>query len=182
MDQLVNSILGRPSATARMSSNSENLLPSISNSSGSSVQWLLATSDIVTIITEITDKLYDQKEVATFIVEQLLQKIENWKRNLPQSMGAFESRVSTQTSPGSSSPNVPGGEIARVHISCLYYFAVTLVTRPFLMSSLTSRPLTGKMMTSDLATACLDAATYLSQTCAEALHNGVLQGNMCIMK
>ncbi|KAM5359830.1 hypothetical protein ACJZ2D_014172 [Fusarium nematophilum] len=144
VDKLVNSILGRPSATARIRTD---------------------------------DTLYDQKKITTPIVEQLLQDVERWKRELPESV---RNPIGVDgTSPGSSAAQ--NGAIGRAHISCFYYLAVMLVSRPFLISSLTARP-TNTTSHSQLAGACLDAAMYLAQTCIEALNAGLLQGNMCIMK
>jgi hypothetical protein len=129
----------------------------------------MAANKVSSIINDITDTLYDQKKVTIPIVEQFLQDIERWKRDLPAS-----SRIPADASG-------KHGSIAKVHVSCLYYLAVMLVSRPFLVSTLTAKPL-AKGAHSQLAAACLDAAMYLSQTCVETLNAGLLQGNMCIMK
>ncbi|RSL59918.1 hypothetical protein CEP54_007035 [Fusarium duplospermum] len=161
VDKLVNSILGRPSATAGIRSEKNNL------------------DDVAQPGDHITDCLVaaNKIKITTPIVEQLMQDIENWKRNLPDSI---RNTVCTeQASPGSLPPQ--HGAVARAHVSCFYYLAVMLVSRPFLISALTSRPPKGALP-SQLAAACLDAAMYLSQTCVEALNASLLQGNMCIMK
>ncbi|KAF4966698.1 hypothetical protein FSARC_5642 [Fusarium sarcochroum] len=177
LDKLVNSLLGRPSASAQIRSDSSNKLDDVAQPGDRITECLLAANKVATIINDITDTLYDQKKVTTPIVEQFLQDIERWKRELPASI-----RIPAYTddvSPGSLPTQQ--GTIAKVHVSCLYYLAVMLVSRPFLISTLTSKPL-GKGAHSQLAAACLDAAMYLSQTCVEALDGGLLQGNMCIMK
>ncbi|KAF4974589.1 hypothetical protein FZEAL_8516 [Fusarium zealandicum] len=177
VDKLVNSILGRPSATARIRTDGSNSLDDVAQSGDHVMDCLVAANKIVSIINDITDTLYDQKKITTPIVEQLLQDIERWKRELPESV----------KNPMSTAEAIPGplplqyGAIARAHISCFYYLAVMLVSRPFLISTLTSEPASGAS-NSQLAAACLDAAMYLSQTCIEALNAGLLQGNMCIMK
>ncbi|VUC35839.1 unnamed protein product [Clonostachys rosea] len=175
VDKIVNSILGRPSTTARIDSNSESLLQDVSEPLDDTIDWLVASNSIVTIINEAKDKIYDQKEITTPVIENLLQAIDRWKWSLPESVGGMSLT-------GDQQPGVrQSGVIAKVHISCLYYFAVTLVTRPILMSTLASQS-PNENVPSQLATACLDAAMYLSQTCLEALNAGLLQGNMCIMK
>ncbi|KAF4470452.1 nitrate assimilation regulatory nirA [Fusarium albosuccineum] len=177
VDKLVNSILGRPAATARIRSDGSNSLNDVAQPGDHIIDCLIAANKIVSIINDITDTLYDQKKITTPIVEQLLQDIERWKRELPESV---RNPICTeQASPGSLP--LQHGAIARAHVSCFYYLAVMLVSRPFLISSLTSQPTNGALH-SQLSAACLDAAMYLSQTCLEALNTGLLQGNMAIMK
>ncbi|EYB22057.1 hypothetical protein FG05_09064 [Fusarium graminearum] len=151
LDKLVNSLLGRPSASAQIRSDSK--LDDVGQPGDRITECLMAANKKVTIP----------------IVEQFLQDIERWKRDLPASV-----KIPTEASG-------QHGTIAKVHVSCLYYLAVMLVSRPFLISTLTAKPL-AKGAHSQLAAACLDAAMYLSQTCVEALDAGLLQGNMCIMK
>ncbi|KAF5256327.1 hypothetical protein FOXYS1_13201 [Fusarium oxysporum] len=175
LDKLVNSLLGRPSASAQIRSNSSSKLDDVAQKGDSITEHLMASNRVSTIINDITDTLYDQKKVTTAIVEQFLQDIERWKRELPASVKI----PSADPSPGTVTQQ--HGAIAKVYVSCLYYLAVMLVSRPFLVSALTSKG-PGKGAHTQLAAACLDAAMYLSQTCSEALNAGLLQGNMCIMK
>ncbi|KAF5024569.1 hypothetical protein F66182_3332 [Fusarium sp. NRRL 66182] len=171
LDKLVNSLLGRPSASAQIrSASSSQLEDHVAQPGDDITQCLIAANRVSSIINDITDTLYDQKRVTTSIVEQFLHDIERWKRQLPASVGIPAGDDALQQ-----------GTIAKVHVSCLYYLAVMLVSRPFLISTLTSKT-PGKGAHSQLAAACLDAAMYLSQTCIEALNAGLLQGNMCIIK
>lgn len=172
LDKLVNSLLGRPSASAQIRSDSSSKLDDVAQPGDRITECLMAANRVSSIINDITDTLYDQKKVTTPIVEQFLQDIERWKRDLP---------ASVRIPAGDASSSMQHGTIAKVHVSCLYYLAVMLVSRPFLVSTLTAKPL-NKGAHSQLAAACLDAAMYLSQTCVEALNAGLLQGNMCIMK
>jgi hypothetical protein len=135
---------------------------------------LVAAHGIASIINNITSKLYDRKEIAIPVVEMFLQDIESWKDGLPESLyrpSPQDSRIDQAYS----------GALGRIHVSCIYYFAVTLVTRPILIATLTTRPSQDFIHTRLTAT-CLDAAMYLAQTCADACGEGLLQGNMCIMK
>ncbi|GAD92158.1 hypothetical protein NECHADRAFT_45955 [Paecilomyces variotii No. 5] len=180
VDKVVNSLLGRPSSTIRISSDSVNSLVGIAqhgNHLDHITESLVAANNIASIINNITDTLYDQKKVTTSIVEQFLQDIEIWKQQLPKSM-RYPPRTEA-VNPGSLP--LQHGAIASMHVSCFYYFAVILVSRPFLMSTLTTSQSNG-VTNSQLAAACLDAAMYLSQTCMEGLRFGLLKGNMCIMK
>lgn len=181
MDKLVNSILGRPAATAGIDHDRKNVLRNLTTSDDHGSDCLNAAHNIVTIINHITHKIYDKKQMRIPIVEKFLQDIETWKQQLPESI---KSPSLTRRQPYSGQLSVRKGAVGAVHVSCLYYFAVTLVTRPILMSTLTAQPEGEPVHSphSHLAKACLDAAVYLSQTCVDALKTGLLQGNMCIMK
>ena len=174
---LVNSILGRPAATAGLTSDVDTILSDLEHSHTETDEMarLVASHQIVLIINGIVDGLYDKKDISTPVVESLLKEIEKWSQELPKCVKA-PAKAST----------VPGehmkGTIGSVHVSCLYYFAVTLVTRPILISTLTAPPASGALVHSQLASACLDAASFLVQACVDAKKANVLYGNMCIMK
>ncbi|KAK2595286.1 hypothetical protein QQS21_007001 [Conoideocrella luteorostrata] len=177
LDMLVNSILGRPAATAGLNSDVNTIIEDLSRTEKTDeLSRLIASHQIVSIINGIVDTLYDRKEISTPVVEGLLNEIETWSRNLPSCVQA----------PGKGS-QISGakytkGAIGSVHVSCLYYFAVTLVTRPILISTLTAPKTSGGIAQTQLASACLDAAVYLVQTCVDARKVNILYGNMCIMK
>ncbi|KAG8406511.1 hypothetical protein J3459_019226 [Metarhizium acridum] len=145
VDMLVNAILGRPAATAGLSSDVNTILEHVSQ-------------------TEQTD------EMACLIA--LAPDCVNYQCCL-------RSPAKGRALSGSSYTK---GAIGSVHVSCLYYFAVTLVTRPILISTLTAPPASGGLIQSQLASACLDAAVYLIQACMDARKVDILYGNMCIMK
>ncbi|KAH6609109.1 hypothetical protein Trco_002455 [Trichoderma cornu-damae] len=178
LDMLVCSILGRPPATAGLRSE---LDASIISSYGSSTARhrhgtasLFASYKILTIINESVDALYGKKVATTAVVEQFLSKIEDWSQGLPCFL----------RNPFTSKESSPSRKTATdsVHIACLYYFSITLVTRPVLISRLTSRPGAATPSSTSLASACLDAAVYLVQTCSDAHKTELLLGNMCILK
>lgn len=178
MDKLVNSILGRPAATAGVYSDLTSVFDAFNATPKSpAADAITAAHGIVCIINDITRKIYEKKEITVRVVEQFLEDIETWKRSLPATLST------TGTIDASGSPLSQGsrGSLGNVHVSCLYYFAVALVTRPILVSGLTTKAAFGTQP-AQLAGACLDAATFLSETCAEAYRSGLLQNNMCIMK
>ncbi|KAL4728764.1 hypothetical protein ACLX1H_003163 [Fusarium chlamydosporum] len=83
LDKLVNSLLGRPSASAQIRSDSK--LDDVTQPGDHITECLMAANKVSSIINDITDTLYDQKKVTIPIVEQFLQDIERWKRELPAS-------------------------------------------------------------------------------------------------
>ncbi|KAH6672650.1 putative fungal-specific transcription factor [Plectosphaerella plurivora] len=178
LDKLTNSILGRPSATAGVHSELDDVLDELSAaSSDRRTDCLIAAHNVVSIINDIITKLYDWKVFTVGAVEERLRDLETWKRQLPESLKAPPAGNGTEQQ---SRPMAPG-VVGNLHVSCLYYFAVTLATRPILMSALATRPSQGDSR-SNMAAACLDAAMYLVQICVEARDAGVLHGNMCILK
>jgi hypothetical protein len=178
LDMLVCSILGRPPATAGLRSELDTsiirLYESLDVRHGQSTESLFASYNILTIINESVDVLYGKKVASTAMAEQFLSKIEDWSQKLPSFL----------RNPLTSKKSSPCRKAATdsIHIACLYYFAITLVTRPLLISRLTSSPEAVTPSSSPLASACLDAAVYLVQTCSDAHKTGLLLGNMCIMK
>lgn len=178
LDMLVSSILGRPPATAGLRSELEgclgDLCKGLTTPRDQSATCLLASYRVLVIIHEGVDMVYGKKVASTALIEQILNRIEEWSDSLPD----FIRR------PPSSSPIITPqrATTSSIYISCLYYFAVTLVTRPVLISTLTSPSIAATPPASSLASACLDAAVYLVQTCADARRAGLLLGNMCIMK
>ncbi|KAF4922378.1 putative transcriptional regulatory protein [Colletotrichum viniferum] len=182
LDKLVNSLLGRPAATAGVQTDIHAALDQLPpHPDDYATQCLTATCEIVDIINEINNTLYHDKDVSATVVEHLLLKIDAWKRGLPPSLkGSLHHHQPSE--PASSSSSTQRVAIAKIHVSCLYYFAVTLATRPIFISSLNSNRPDAKIHHPPLAAACIDAAVYLAQTCADALKAGLLQRSMCIMK
>ncbi|KAL7802056.1 hypothetical protein V8C44DRAFT_362499 [Trichoderma aethiopicum] len=178
LDMLVSSILGRPPATAGLRADLDTVVISSGGSSatrhGPRTAGLFASYEILTIINESVDALYGRKVTSTAMIEPFLSKIEAWSKQLPSYL-----RNPLTTKRDSSAQKAATDSI---HIACLYYFAITLVTRPVLISRLTSHPDVSTPSSSPLASACLDAAVYLVQTCSEAHKSGLLLGNMCILK
>lgn len=186
LDKLTNSILGRPSATAGVHSDLDDVLEELAHSSEDRrTDCLIASHNVVSIINDIITKLYDWKIFTVSAVEERLRDLEAWKRSLPESLRAAPptNTAATTSTPGSehSRHSTTHSAIGNLHVSCLYYFAVTLATRPILMSTLATRPSHGDSR-SNLSAACLDAAMFLVQICVEARDAGVLHGNMCILK
>ncbi|KAI6781173.1 GAL4 [Emericellopsis cladophorae] len=177
LDIVVNSILGRPAATAGVHSDLQSLIDStVASSDDRGLICLGASYRIVALINNIVDTMYDKKEITVPAVEEHLRQLGQWSQDLPDFL---------RTSPQPDQVQAPGvkdkGAIGRVHVSCLYYFAVTIVTRPILVATLAQQPASGLVHT-QLASACLDAAMFTIQTCSGAQKHNLLLANMCILK
>ncbi|KAF4781405.1 hypothetical protein HER10_EVM0011371 [Colletotrichum scovillei] len=174
LDKLVSSLLGRPAATA--GTDARPLIGDLAPDCNYGSKYLVATCEIVEIINDINNTLYHGKDITITVVEQLLVNIDSWKRHLLMPLE------------GPEQPEVLGDSVkanrmavAKIHVSCLYYFAVTLATRPLFISSVNSQA-GNKIHHPPLAAACIEAAVYLAQTCADALKAGLLERSMCILK
>lgn len=173
-DKLVNSILGRPATTIGIPEQLASTLNSFVTGHDHNLDCMLASYSIVSVIDEINTKLYSKQDLRPAVVEQLLSSIDSWKRD-------FSPLLQQSTlAPKDSLAEPKKGSVGIVHVSCLYYFAVMLATRPLFISTLTLNQ--RKQHEESMGEACLEAAKYLAQTCAEALDAGLLEGNMCIMK
>lgn len=173
-DKLVNSILGRPATTLGIPEELNPVFNKLSFGSDHGLDCMIAAYTIVSIIDDINTKLYGEQDVRPEVVEQLLQAIDNWKHNLPPTL-----KQSSLT--GASSAEGVQRSIGVVHVSCLYYFAVMLASRPMFIAALSLQQ-GQRDPHSPIGDACLDSALYMAQTCVEALEAGLLGSNMCIMK
>lgn len=129
--------------------------------------------------------------------ESLLQELRQWSRQLPPSIRQF-------TAPMSENQNLEPAErqalMGSMHVSCLYYFAVMLITRPFLIAYLTSR-LRGKApdhlisdpdqasdiklknnKVSRLAQVCVSSAINMVDMCIKAKSIKFTFGNFCLIE
>ncbi|KAK1624124.1 hypothetical protein BDP81DRAFT_330602 [Colletotrichum phormii] len=174
LDKLVSSLLGRPAATA--GTEARRLVGDLAPDCNYGSKYLVATCEIVEIINDINNTLYHGKDITVPVVEQLLVNIDGWKRDL---LMPLECAEQPEVLRGSVEANRVA--VAKIHVSCLYYFSVTLATRPIFISSLNSQA-GNKIHHPPLAAACIEAAVYLAQTCADALKAGLLERSMCILK
>ncbi|WPH03956.1 Filamentous growth regulator [Acrodontium crateriforme] len=178
-DKLVNSLLGRPGTTVGIIEELNPIFANLSSSDDHNSKCLVAAYKIVSIIDEINTQLYGEQDIRISVIKRILQSIEYWKcETLPSLEVKGPESISTS---GKTTADNTKASMGTVHVSCLYYFAVMLVTRPVFISDFTLRP-GDSDQSSPMSEACLEAATYLAQTCAEALDTDVLESNMCIMK
>jgi hypothetical protein len=175
LDVVVNSLLGRPAATSGVHSNLQALIDeNVALTQDKGMICLVASYKIISLINNIVDEIYDRKQVTIALVKTLLQRLESWSQALPQFLRTAPTSTTSELSTEKSA-------IGRVHVSCLYYFALMMATRPILVSTLVQQPGSG-LVHSRIASACLDAATFLVKTCLGAKNHNILQANMCILK
>jgi len=151
---------------------------------------LFASYQLSSILEEIISRLYSEKAASAETADSVLTKLNRWSDHLPDSL-----RSST-SSENEESITAQERIIGNMHVACSYHFAVILVTRPFLISTLSIRlarlhqTLSGVAIDtleedpahSRLAAACVDSAVYMLQTCTEIHESELLLRNMAILK
>ncbi|KIX03820.1 uncharacterized protein Z518_07373 [Rhinocladiella mackenziei CBS 650.93] len=128
--------------------------------------------------------------------EGLLEQLRSWSQTFPPPLRQF-------TFTSSSGPFLDSAErqllAGNIHVSCVYYFAVMLITRPFLIAYLMSR-LRGRApdqlisdpdeasdvniknnTVSKLAQVCVSSAIYMVDMCQRARVSNYNFGNMCLL-
>ncbi|KAM0715806.1 hypothetical protein Q7P37_008320 [Cladosporium fusiforme] len=178
-DKLVNSILGRPATTIGIPEQLGPTLNTLVCGSDHNLDCMVASYSIVSVIDDINTKLYSKQDVRPSVVEKLLSSIDSWKRDFSPLLQ--QSTTDGCITQGETPLGPKKGSVGIVHVSCLYYFAVMLATRPLFISALAPNQ-RKQNEESSMGEACLEAAMYLAQTCAEALDSALLESNMCIMK
>lgn len=133
----------------------------------------------------------------TSTAEDLLQELLRWSRNLPQNIRQF-----TSLAPSSCDLEPANRQflMGSMHLSCVYYFAVILITRPFLVAYLTSR-LRGKApdhlindpdqasdiklknnKVSRISQVCVSSAITMVDMCIKAKDVNFTFGNFCLIE
>lgn len=118
--------------------------------------------------------------------ENFLQRLQKWSKALPK-----EIRTTDVKGPEASLNREKS--IGRMHVACVYYFAVILVTRRFLtlylldrIQSRTSSEQEPKSKldekTTSLAYVCLDGAVNLAQVGHNTMISNQMLKNMCLLK
>ncbi|KKK21937.1 hypothetical protein AOCH_000173, partial [Aspergillus ochraceoroseus] len=182
LDLISSSILGRPAATSTPRSHSQDQIASQIEQAGFIDIFLLASYQGSQIIEEIVGTIYGEKSVSTDTAQALLQRLRNWTDEFYHAL--------QKISVTDSSSREQGYALGKLHVACLYYWAVTLVTRPFLVSVLTSRlsrsarpdSIIEDPMYLTLAFSCVDSAVYLLQGCREMLDAGLMLANVSLLK
>jgi hypothetical protein len=129
------------------------------------------------------------------VAETFLERLRHWIEKLPGKFRYFSKHDDT---PVTSMDRET--VIGNVNVACIYYFAVILTTRSFLISHLMSQLREGREITlrtpashetqgegntptvSQLAEVCLNSGIFMAHMCDKAMTSGLLLRNMCIMK
>ncbi|KAJ6122794.1 hypothetical protein N7512_005259 [Penicillium capsulatum] len=187
IDLLASAILGRPAATAALHRDNRDDMHWVATTPAE--HRLFASYKLSIIVQEVISRLYSGKAASADTANALLKKLNRWSERLPDSL-----RTPSQSG---DSKAVQEHSVGNLHVACSYHFAVILVTRPFLISTLSIRlarlpridstdslndALQEDPAISRLATACIDSAVYMLQTCLEVYHSDLLLRNMGILK
>ena len=151
---------------------------------------LNASFGACSLIADIMQSLDTDNTMDSRSAEQYLRRLRDWSSSLPKDIKRF-SKDSERPITAKDQERV----IGNIHVACIYYFAVMLVTRPFLISHLMANlpgsttempetPTTAKEQAEivGMAEACLDSAVYMAQICHEALQSGLLLNAMTLIK
>lgn len=151
---------------------------------------LNASFGACSLIAEIMQTLDADNTMDLTFADHTLKRLRDWSSSLPNDIKRFTKESDTPLT-------VLDQErvIGNIHVACVYYFAVMLVTRPFLISHLMANlpgstaeipdtPTTAKEQAEivNMAEACLDSAVYMAQICHEALQSGLFLNAMPLMK
>lgn len=185
LDLVVCSILGRPSAVFVAEASDQGMVTNAERTLDTCSIAFEASFRASKIIGEIVKRMYQDQEATPADAERFLDRLTGWRQSLPQ-----ELRTTMH-----SSNSVPGHHVERevgiasMNMACVYYFAVMLVTRPFLVLhssyGLDERPAhaSGVATTlSRLSAACVDASVYMVETVRSAARAGILLPNTCFIK
>lgn len=192
IDLLASSILGRPAATAALLPQDREDPRELYQAATSPTEAsLVASYRLALILEEIISRLYSEKAASTETADLLLAKLNRWSSHLP---GSLRTSLPASEDPDTAQERI----IGNMHVACSYHFAVILVTRPFLISTLSIRlarlhqslssigeasdALEEDPAHSRLAAACIDSAVYMLQTCLEVYDSNFLLRNMGILK
>lgn len=187
LDILVSSILSRPSASLQMGG--EQSSGNIYDCSGEGCRLAVnANFGACSVIHDIIQDSGQKMNVDIASAHHLLEQLSQWSASLPNELRQFSSK----TPLGSCEQELVVGNI---HIACVYYFGVMLVTRSFLITHLMTRlpnksgdkPSPSQTTEQSLeiprlAQVCIDSAIYMAQTCQDAMSAGLLLNNMCMLK
>lgn len=143
-----------------------------------------ANFEMCSIIVDVLEHISQQTQLDYASAQSLLRRLSKWSTNLSPEMRLCSIRTSMSSSEHEQ-------VLSNMHTTCLYYFTVMLLTRPFLIRYLMSRlekvskhdaTTVEPSSLSDLAHVCIDVAVFMAQICHNALSVGLLIDNMCILK
>ena len=180
IDSLVSGILARPSGFSGVSfCELDSAIATMYRPDGDDESILLAQYHLVGIMDQVVHRVYGTKTVSVAVAEDLLRKLHHWSRC---TMGIFGPVFYPAQGP------TRARLLGRLGVICVFHFTVTLVVRPFYISTLSARM--AKTMEKPeeepaharLASICVDYAIMPLRVCLEAQEAGILYTNMFIMK
>ncbi|KAH6647130.1 fungal-specific transcription factor domain-containing protein [Truncatella angustata] len=179
VDLFLSISMGRPPATADV----DCTVPYRENdSNGHEIFDLLNSSvQVLLIIESIVIEVFSRKKISLQLTEGISRQLRGWSNRWLAELKRI-----------AGAP--PGQEdevriVGACHVLCSYYYAVMLVSRPFLMYEMVKRlpesPLrfettrdSGSTGRSKLANASIDAGSLMIESISDLIHMGVLDGCM----
>lgn len=148
-----------------------------------------ASYGVSVIMEQIICNLDNKRDMNLTSIRDLLSRLRSWSFALPSTI-----KNCTVSSP--ISPEQKRQTLGNYAISCFYYYAVMLATRPILISHMLAKlkrldPLdtsssppchSNDHETKELAQACIDAAVLLVETTRRTQSIGLLIQNMTLLK
>ncbi|KAJ9637424.1 hypothetical protein H2204_004848 [Knufia peltigerae] len=188
LDTVANSILGRPGSLPLV--RVDYLEGSEANQIGNGNQTVQAVATACSLLDEIIQNLGGVNKIDILQAEEALVKLRAWSRTLPVDLRRFPCHDSACAT--SADRQFAFGIL---HVSCVYYFTVILVTRPFLTVDLVGRlkpkprypsthpaDLVVASKVSKLSQVCLTSALYMAEICDKYASSCLLIGNFCFVK
>ncbi|RDW68204.1 hypothetical protein BP5796_08861 [Coleophoma crateriformis] len=185
LDITVSTFLGRLSATPTLMVEPETFDTYQNETSSNRRICQDAIYRAATIMDDIFQGLLSSKSIDTTTAEDYLQKLNAWSSGLPSDLRRF-----TRASPIQQSDQEL--LIGNIHVAGIYYWTVMLITRPFLICTMSCSSKTAadpfpyeKQSYAEikkLSQVCVSAAIYMAQMCRSALEPGSLLDNMCVLK
>jgi hypothetical protein len=186
LDVITSSILARPLASVSTrpettTNGQTNTNPSISRLA------VNANFGLCTIIESILRSINQQPNLDVVSTQGLLRQLNQWSNDLPPETRLCSLGITILSADHEKA-------LGNIHVACMYYFTVMLLTRPFLIRYLMSRlPNMSEQREeainlgispefSKLAYVCIDAAMFTANICHNALTAGLFLDNMCILK
>jgi hypothetical protein len=186
LDVITSSILARPfaSVSTRPETSTEgqtNDHPLISRLA------VNANFELCTLIESILRRISQKPSLDVVSTQGLLRQLNQWSNDLPLETRLCSIGITTMSADHEKA-------LGSIHVACMYYFAVMLLTRPFLIQHLMSRlpnlsepreetiDLEASPEVTKLAYVCIDAAMFTAHICHNALTAGLFLDNMCILK
>lgn len=182
---MVSSILGRPFASTSLQIHP--CARSTASRNRGSSKAVDVNFELCSIIEDVITHIGQQSQLDTISTQELLKRLTQWSVTLPSEIRLCSIKQSIVSSNH-------GLVIGSMHVACLYYFTLMLLTRPFLiqhlvskLSKVSNKPTTTAEVsdTSEqdkIAEVCIDAAMFMAQICQNALSANLLLDNMCILK
>jgi hypothetical protein len=191
-DVLTSFVLGRPRSLSDVWYSSGDAATNVTQTGHPAFRAILAACEI---IERIVQKLRSGNILHVPTAEHLLSELREWAQTLPDAARIFTFGDGVELE-SAERQNL----IGNIHLSCVYYFAVMLITRPFLIAYLISR-LRGRApdhliddpeeatdvsiknnTISKLAQVCVGSATHMADMCQEVRRSGFSFGNLCLLK